>query len=213
MRTFGTMRDPKAEHDAFMNMLAATMPTPPARHGLFGRVAVAAMVGVGMALLALAGASPGAAQAKPPVTVAQGLSLLGALRNLDGRVVVIKGANGADQTVMLPWEFASGTLRIKIAKNIATLAANEKAANDAREAIIKELLGRMPAGKDGAKPTTILPGTPEFDRFTVMYGEALEQPAKGSDELLRFKPSELKLEKNEIPVTALAAMAPILDLD
>ncbi len=153
-----------------------------------------------------------AAQAKPPINVAQGLSMLSALRNLDGRIVVVK-VNGTDQTVVVPWEFGSGTLRIKVAKNIAILAENERAVESARQSIIKEILAKGDPDKDGKPPTSIQPGTPEFDLFQRQYQQALDALASGTADLMRFKSSELKLERNEIPVTALAALSPILDLD
>lgn len=131
-----------------------------------------------------------AAQAKPKLTVGQGLSLLAALRTLDGHQVVIR-QNGQEAVVLVPWELASGSLRLRVASNISILAINEKVAEDARQAILRE-------GKDTAQ---------------AQYAEALEQPAQGGDDLSRIKASELRLDKNEMSVTALSALAPILDVD
>lgn len=146
------------------------------------------------------------AQANPKLNVAQALSLLSALRNLDGHQVIIK-QNGQDVTIMQPWDFGSGLLRLKIANDITILAAVEKAADDARQATIKELMKDKPAGYSIQTDQSVL------EEFGRQYAEILNPPAKGSDDLARIKASELKLEKNEIPVTALSALAPILDMD
>lgn len=142
----------------------------------------------------------------PKLNVAQALSLLSALRNLDGHQVIIK-QNGQDVTVMQPWDFGSGLLRLKIANDITILAAVEKAADDARQATIKELMKDKPAGY------SIQTDQSALEEFGRQYAEILNQPAKGSDDLARIKASELKLEKNEIPVTALSALQPILEMD
>lgn len=163
--------------------------------------------------LALLFAAPALAQDKPErITVGQSLSLLAALRNLDGRVVVVK-QNGADVTVVMPWDFASGSLRLKIATDITILAKVEKTADDARQAIVREIIKGMPPGPDGRRPADIKPASPEMDIFSRQFGDLLAQPADGTERLVRIKSSELKLDKNEIPVTALSAMEPILDAD
>ena len=156
--------------------------------------------------------APARAQAQPPLTVAQALSLLAGLRNLDGHMIVAK-QNGVEGTLMVPWDFGSGTLRLKIASNIALLAADERAAEESRKAVVAEILKDMPADKDGRPATSILSGTPEAEAYLRQYGEILKSRAPSSDRLLRIKQSELKLDRNEIPVTALSALAPILDAD
>lgn len=143
------------------------------------------------------------AQSKPPM-IADALSMLQAFRNLDGRQVIVK-VNGADTPVMTPWDFASGTLRLRIARNISALAAVEKDVEETRQSIVKEILKGMPAGSQ------ITPGTPEFEVFSLQIADALKQPAAVT--LSRIKASELRLDKNEIPITALSALAPILDDD
>ena len=142
----------------------------------------------------------------PKLTVAQTLSLLTALRNLDGHQVVVKN-NGQDVIMMQPWDFGSGLLRLKIANDITIAAAVEKGLDDARLAIMKEIL------KDKPGTTSLQPDTPEMAEFVKQYGEAISAPAKGVQDLAHIKASELKLDKNEIPVTALSALQPILDID
>lgn len=158
-----------------------------------------------IALLMLFGGSVPAAD--KTLTVADALSMLQAFRNLDGRIVVVK-QNGVDTPVQMPWEFGSGTLRLRIARNVTALAAIEKAVEESRQNIVKEIIKGMPVGKDGP-PTSVVPGTPEFDNFSKQIADMLKQPAQVT--LSRIKVGELKLDKNEIPVTALSALEPILD--
>lgn len=146
------------------------------------------------------------------LTVGDALSLLQALRNLDGHAVPTK-QNGAETVVIVPWEFGSGTLRAKIATDIWVLSQVERAVDDARRAIVAEILAKMPADKDGNRPVSIPPGTSEFADFQRQLEAATRAPAALSTPLARIKVGELKLDRNEIPVTALAAMAPILDDD
>jgi hypothetical protein len=54
---------------------------------------------------------------------------------------------------------------------------------------------------------------PESADYQKQYLDLMAQPASGTQDLGRIKTSELKLDRNEIPVTVLAALAPILDQD
>lgn len=168
--------------------------------------AALSIIGLGaIGLLILVGmVVSGHAAEKPPLTVAQALSLLSALRNLDGHLVIIKQA-GADQTVMVPWDFGSGTLRLRISRNITALAVNEKAVEDARQGIVREVIKSAPGAKE------ITQNTPEWENFARQFNDVLN--AAATVDLSRIRASELKLDKNEIPVTALSALAPILDDD
>lgn len=164
---------------------------------LWHRIALTALLAASMIGAAFA------ADTKP-LTVGQALSMLSALRNLDGRMIVIK-QNGADATIMQPWDFGSGTLRLRIAKNVTALAATEAAVETSRQNIIKEL-------SKGLKPgASIVPNTPEWEAFMQQYADVMASPA--SVDLFRIKASELKLDKNEIPITAISALAPIIDDD
>jgi hypothetical protein len=153
---------------------------------------------------------PSVAQKSAALTVAQSLSMLQAMRVLDGRTVVVK-QNGGETAVVQPWDFGSGALRLRIAKNTTALAEIEKALEDTRQAIVREILKSMPPAKDGTAPTEIPPGTPQWSELQKQFGDALNAPAQVT--LSRIRASELKLDRNEIPGTALSAMAPILDDD
>lgn len=154
-------------------------------------------------------AIPAFAQSKA-ISVAQAMSLLQAMRNLDGRVVIIK-QNGVEGAVQQPWDFGSGAFRMRIANNTTALAAVERSLEETRQAIVRELLKGAPPEADGKPATSIAPGTPQWEELQRQYGEALNAPA--SVTLSRIRASELRLDRNEIPVTALSAMAPILDDD
>lgn len=161
------------------------------------------------ALFLIAAAVPSWAGDK--LTVAQAIPLGTALRNLDGHLIVIK-QNGSDGVVMVPWEFGSGVLRLRIANDISIIDASLKLAEDARLNIVKEQLKKLET-RTGEKATDLKQGTPEFDEFQKQYNEMVAQPAAGTQDLSRIKASELRLDKNEIPVTVLTALAPILEQD
>lgn len=157
-------------------------------------------------LAAIAGIIPAIAEPAPPPkqTIAQCLGMLVALRNLDGHATPTGNA-------LIPWEFGSGTLRLRIANNITALALFETSLETVRNGIVKELLAKLPADKDGRPPTAIPPGTPEFDQLQKQYGDAIAQPC--DVKLAHIKASDLKLDKNEIPVSVLAALSSIIDDD
>lgn len=155
-------------------------------------------------VVALLLASPALAGEKIPVRDA--LSLAIALRNLDGRMVVVDGKDGQKGTIMQPWEFKSGIVRLRVAENLTILAQVERAAEDARMGIFKQV-----SQKFGV--TEFPPGTAANEAFQQLYEEVLKAPAAGTENLHRIKAGDLKLDVNEIGVTVLSAMAPILDRD
>lgn len=138
-----------------------------------------------------------------PMKVSEALQALAALRNLDGRQVVVK-QSGADVVVLMPWDFANGSLRLAIASNM-TILANVEASNErVRQSIVKEIL----KGKPGT--TTISPGTPEWEEFARQYNDALAQPAAGVQGLTKINPRDLKLDVNEIAPSTLSGLDPLL---
>lgn len=146
-----------------------------------------------------------AAAESPKITVRDALSLAVALRNLDGHMIVIKQGQ-TENTVMVPWDFASAALRLRTANDLSIVSNVERIAEQARQGLIRSILQ-----KSGEKE--IKPGTPEYDDFQKQYNELLDQPAPGTQDLSRIKASELRLEKNEIPVTVLVGLKPILEMD
>lgn len=126
------------------------------------------------------------------ITVREALALAGALRSMDG------GSKG--------YEFGSGVIRLKLANDLAIVQAVEASTEKARQSIVREIL-------KGSGAVKIEIGTPEYDNFSTQYNAVLDQSAPGTQDLARVKASDLKLDKNEIPVTVLSAMKPILDID
>jgi hypothetical protein len=157
-------------------------------------------------LAATLAAGPARSDEAKKVTLGDALTLAPALRNLDGHATVIK-QNGQDATVVIPWEFGSGSLRLRISIDLNITKEAERIVEDSRAAIVKEILKDKPAG------SSIAAGTPELDEFQRQIKEVLAQPLPGGQDLARIKASELKLDRNEIPVTVLSALAPVLDMD
>lgn len=146
------------------------------------------------------------------ITAQETQQLATALRNLDGHMIVVK-QNGSDGTLMIPWEFGSASLRLRIASDLAIVDHSLKLIDDSRQAIVKELL-RKREQRTGEKDVANIKGTdPEYAEFEKQFAELMASPAPGTQDLSRIKASELRLDKNEIPVTVLAALKPILDVD
>lgn len=146
-----------------------------------------------------------AAPAGEKLSVRDAISLLVALRNLDGRAVVIEQPGGQKTTVVQPWEFKSGVVRLRIATNLALLSSVEKAADEARIGIVKQVRKKFNTEKIESDPAA-------FEEFSRLYEDVLKAPAATGD-LARIKASDLKLDVNEISVTVLQALRPILDQD
>jgi hypothetical protein len=132
------------------------------------------------------------------LTVGEALGALAALRNLDGRQVVVK--QGESSTIVLQsWEFKNGTLRMIIADDLKVLSTVEASAEAAKQAIVKDVFkGQQP--KDG---------TPEMAEFSKQYGELLKAPANIPG-IAKIDRKDLRLDVNEIGVTVLQALDPIL---
>jgi len=150
--------------------------------------------------------TPVFAQAKPKIeTVRDAVKLLLALRGLSGKPLPQGG--------IVPFEFQNGKLLMRIAGDIDALVPLEHKADAARQACFKESLAKMPNDKDGKRPFGFSPGSAEGIEFQKCYDDALDEPSSVSEQLARIKASELKLDKNDVPVGALADLKPILDDD
>lgn len=135
----------------------------------------------------------------------EAMALAQALRSLDGRQQVVK-VNGQDTLVTVPWEFGSGSLRLRIANNLAILTGVEQHLTTIRAQIFREVTR-------GGTQTELPPGSPEFAAYMSQFEDALNQPAPGTQDLARIKASELRLDRNEIAPSVLEALRPILDTD
>lgn len=138
--------------------------------------------------------------ASSKLSVTQALQMLTALRGLDGRQVAVKNA-GQDAVILQAWEFSNGLLRLAIAQNIAVLSVVEQNDEKIRTSIVREVF-KGEAAKEG---------TPEMAEFVRQLNDARNAPVLGVEQLKRIAAKDLKLERNEIPSSILAALVPILD--
>jgi len=148
-----------------------------------------------------------AEDAKPKIIIRDALALQTALQALDGHQVIVKGPNGADAIVTLPWEFGDATLRLKIVNDLNIVVAAIKSAQQVQQALTKEATTKAEVTElKDLKPEDVVV-------FNKQIEDLMTQPAAGTQDLARIKASELKLGKNEIPGSILSALSPILDLD
>jgi hypothetical protein len=179
--------------------------------GYAAAIAAAIMLLILIAVLILV---PIPAKAENPgkITIAQAAAMATALRNMDGHIIVVK-QGGIDNMVMIPWDFGSASLRLRIASDIAILDGVARSVETSRQAIIKELLAKANERTPDKPATEIKPSTPEYDEFQRQYADLNASPAPGTQDLARIKASELHMDRNDIPVTVLSALGPILDDD
>lgn len=141
----------------------------------------------------------------PPLTNQQALTLLVALRSLDGHTVVVQG-----NPILIPWEFKNGKLRNDIRRNQMMLEPIEAAVQKSQSDIIREVLDKM-VDKDGKKATKIEVGTPQHAEVQRQIEALLLSPVGSNVTLFRIKISDLKLDDNDIPVSVIRGLEPILD--
>lgn len=135
-----------------------------------------------------------------PLTVAECLVVLGGLNQLDGHQVIFAGGTPKEQIVTLSYEFGNGTLRRDITQDIVELQAVQRTAQTVQQQIFKEV---------AKGETEIKPNTPQMEEYNKQINEASVAPCPAK--IIRIKQADLKLEKNEIAGTVLAALDKILD--
>ncbi len=145
---------------------------------------------------------PAAAINPNKTTVFDCLVILGGLNEIDGkRPIVVNVGKPNEQVIETPYEFASGKLRLDLAKNIAILSAIQRRVEDARQKVFYEVAKGDPE---------IKPNTEKGVEYDRKVRQISEQPCPIT-ELVRIKAADLKLDKNEIRSAALAAIEKILD--
>lgn len=145
---------------------------------------------------------PAAAISPEKTTVLDCLLILGGLNEIDGKRQVVVGAGTpTEKIVEVPYEFASGKLRLDLARNIAILSAVQRGVDAARQKVFYEIARGDPEIKPNTEKAV------EYDKKLRQIGE---QPCP-IGELVRIRASDLKLDKNEIKSGALAAIEKILD--
>jgi len=127
------------------------------------------------------------------------LALQQGLAAFDGQQKVVPQGDAPAKVVLVPYEL-SGKTRWIIAQNLAALQPQVKAADDARNALVKQIGGEAGtiAAVDSAK----------VSKFTAAYNEILAQPL--TVELTKVKLEDLKLDANPLPPTLLSSLNPII---
>lgn len=135
-------------------------------------------------------------------TVLDCLLILGGLNEIDGkRQIVVNAGTANEKVIEAPYEFASGKLRLDLARNISILGAVQRRVEEARQKLFAEV---------AKGDVEIKPGTEKGAEYDRKVRQISEQPCPIT-ELVRIKAADLKLDKNEIRSGALAAIEKILD--
>ena len=134
------------------------------------------------------------------LTVAECLTILGGLNQLDGHQVVINAGKPNESVVTVSYVFGNAALRRIIQEDIVALQSVQKTAQTLQIAIFKENV------KDG---TEIKPNTPEMEAYNKQINDASIAACPANVTHIRL--ADLKLEQNEIAGTILAALDKILD--
>lgn len=138
---------------------------------------------------------PSAAINPSGLTLNDCLTVLTGLNALDGYQVVVNAGKPNEQVIVRSYEFSNGDLRGDIADNIATLTAIQKTAQEAQAQIFRDV---------AKGETEIKPGTPQVTEYDRQLKELTTRSC--SAQLKKIKTSDLKLNKNEIPGSVLAAL-------
>lgn len=123
------------------------------------------------------------------------LNCLAALSALDGRRRVVKDG-GEEKIVFEPYTF-TGATRMAIARNIASLQAEQKSYEEARNGLIKQMSG----GGDTVPSDKVTEFTQEVEK--LLYSDSIS--------LKSISESDLNLTVNPIPSSVIAALLPIIE--
>lgn len=136
----------------------------------------------------------------PTLPIRTLLEINAALSALDGTPTVVKGENGVEKTVIVPYQF-SGKVRWGISKNLNVLKRVSEDFSKTRDALINEVsngTGRIEPENEAAI---------KLLNSKVAEVFATEEDTKG---LLSLPFDGLNLDTNQIPVSILAALEPII---
>lgn len=138
--------------------------------------------------------APAATPLPDTMNVADCLGILAGLNTIDsGRQVIINAGKPNEAVVSQPYEFGNAKLRLDIAHNISLLAAIQRDAQTTQQKIFAEVSKGSPE---------IKPGSAEAMDYDKQLKELTSRPCNVS--LAKIKDADLKLDKNEIPSSALA---------
>jgi hypothetical protein len=128
------------------------------------------------------------------------LEINAALSSLEGTPTVVKGENGSEKTIVVPYQF-SGKVRWNLVKNAAFTKGISEDFSATRDKIINDVsggTGRIEPENEAAIKTL-------NDKIAEVF--ATEQDTKG---LLALPLEGLNLDANQIPLAVLAALEPII---
>jgi hypothetical protein len=131
------------------------------------------------------------------LTVGQAWQIINALHALDGHQEIVHDGD-RQSVVTVPYKFGPG-FRWALATDWTALQPIAEAYQKAARAEAGEL---SPGG-------AIKDGTPEAKKFAE--ADAILQAKEQTVNIVRLKLSEFALEKNDIPISALSALSPIID--
>lgn len=147
----------------------------------------------------LMAATPIAHAEKMTFTIEQMLTLSSGLNGLNGYEQVVKEGE-RERSVRRVFDFAPGTI-MAIVKDALAIEGALKPFNTTRQQIISAI-----NETDAAKP--------EDQRNQELYDKLKPILAEHHEvDLTKLKASELKLDKNPIPISAMVALAPIVEDD
>lgn len=133
------------------------------------------------------------------LTVNECLTILSGLNALDGRQVVVSAGKPDEKVINLSYDFGNAKLRMDIAHDMAVLGAIQRDSQTAQQGIFLEV----------GKGADIKPGTPEYANYDKQLKDLVDRPCHAA--LARIKAADLKLDRNDIPGSVLAAIDKILD--
>lgn len=129
-------------------------------------------------------------------------SLYGALSSLDGEQKVVEGAEGAlSKIVIVPYKFG-GKARWAIVKNLGILKRYVDDFGKSRDALINELSSGAGLIQEDDHQT--------IAKLNQGLTEILETEQEVSG-LLKLSEDSLNLDQNQIPVTTLLVLTPLLE--
>lgn len=135
------------------------------------------------------------------LSVKEIIALQNALSSLDGEQKVVATENGGSKTVLIPYQFG-GKTRWAIVKNMGILKKHVENFSKARDALINEIS----AGTGVIKETD----EQSIEKLNRGLSEILEAQ-QSVNNLSVLSEDSLNLDVNQIPVTTLTVLTPLIE--
>lgn len=125
-------------------------------------------------------------------------------------LIVLSGLNRMDELERAkPFEFAKGSLRLDLSRNIAALTAVQNQVQPVQQKIFNQVLKTVPPQSDGKPAVGFNQGTDAALEYDRLLREVTDQPCTAN--VVRISAADLNLEKNQLPIGVLSAIDRILD--